>query len=81
MYDYSEYLEKMTWGHSYPEYARALCKEANVERLVLFHHLPDAADDYLDQLAEKWSSANNPSVSIAREGASVVVREPASVDT
>lgn len=71
MYDYQEYLEKMTWGHSYPEYAAAICREASVRHLVLFHHLPDASDEYLDQLSEKWSSHQNPKVTLAREGETV----------
>ena len=34
MYELSEYLVKMTWGHSYPEYAVALCEAANAKHLV-----------------------------------------------
>ncbi len=73
MYDYQEYLEKMTWGHSYPEYAAAICRAAEVEHLVLFHHLPDATDEYLDRLAEKWASHTGPTVSLAREGETLEV--------
>jgi len=73
MYDLAEYLEKMTWGHSYPEYAYALCKAAGVKHLVLFHHLPDASDAFLDALAEKWSTAESPTVSVAREGETLPV--------
>lgn len=68
MFDSVEYLEKMTWGHSYPEYAHALCRAAGVKHLVLFHHLPDASDDELDALAARWSTATAPTVSLAREG-------------
>lgn len=68
MYDLQEYLEKMTWGHSYPEYAHALCAAAGVGHLVLFHHLPDADDDYLDRMAELWAAKTGPTVSLAREG-------------
>jgi phosphoribosyl 1,2-cyclic phosphodiesterase len=75
MYDLEEYLEKMTWGHSYPEYAQAICKAAEVEHLILFHHLPDASDDALDALAEKWSAATGPRVTLAREGGTVVLSE------
>ena len=71
MYDYPEYLEKMTWGHSYPEYAVALCRAAGVKRLVLFHHLPDASDDYLDALEARWSSHEEPTVVVAKEGSTV----------
>jgi len=71
MFDYDEYLEKMTWGHSYPEYAFALCRAAGVKTLVLFHHLPDASDDSLDVLEAKWAKASNPTVILAREGETV----------
>lgn len=74
MYDRAEYLEKMTWGHSYPEYAHAICRAANVKTLVLFHHLPEADDAALDALEEKWSTVAEPRVILAREGATVPVR-------
>lgn len=73
MYDYEEYLEKMTWGHSYPEYAMALCREAGVKRLVLFHHLPDASDDDLDARAARYAHVDAPRVSLAREGQTLTV--------
>lgn len=75
MYDLEEYLEKMTWGHSYPEYANDLCRVAGVEHLVLFHHLPDAGDAALDALSEKWAGRSNPRVTVAREEASVEIPE------
>lgn len=75
MYDYTEYLEKMTWGHSYPEYAAALCGAARVGKLVLFHHLPDASDDDLDVLARRWMEHQAPKVIVAREGETLTVGE------
>ncbi|MCB9676007.1 MAG: MBL fold metallo-hydrolase [Alphaproteobacteria bacterium] len=77
MFDHDEYLEKMTWGHSYPEYADALCRAAGVKTLVLFHHLPDASDEMMDALEAKWAGASNPAVIVAREGATVEVQQPA----
>lgn len=68
MFDRDEYLEKMTWGHSFPEYADALCRAAGVETLVLFHHLPDASDDSLDALEKHWMGRSNPRVLLAKEG-------------
>ena len=68
MFSFDEYLEKMTWGHSYPEYALALCEAAKVEHLVLFHHAPDASDEDLDALAEKWADQVGPRVTLAKEG-------------
>jgi ribonuclease BN (tRNA processing enzyme) len=71
MFSLPEYLEKMTWGHSYPEYAVALCGAAGVQALYLFHHAPDASDADMDQLAEQWSTHAPMRVCVAREGMSV----------
>jgi phosphoribosyl 1,2-cyclic phosphodiesterase len=68
MFTLPEYLERMTWGHSYPEYAVAVAKEAEVRELYLFHHAPDASDSDLDALAEHWSQHTSPRVVVAREG-------------
>jgi phosphoribosyl 1,2-cyclic phosphodiesterase len=73
MYEYSEYLTKMSWGHSYPEYAEALCKEAGVGHLVLFHHSPDATDTQLNALNAHWRDRVTPRVSVAKEGCTVNV--------
>lgn len=71
MFTLPEYLERMTWGHSYPEYAVALCKEAGVGTLWLFHHAPDASDADLDALAASWEHHSEPRVRLAREGLTV----------
>ena len=73
MYSFDQYLEKMTWGHSYPEYAYRLCAAAGVKKLVLFHHAPDASDDALDTLEQKWAKATAPTVSLARQGVTMIV--------
>lgn len=77
MYDYDEYLEKMTWGHSYPEYGIALCRAAGVEHIVLFHHLPDATDEHLDARAERFAKTEGIRVTVAREGDTLTVPEKA----
>ena len=64
MYDLSEYLEKMTWGHSYPDYAYAVCRAAGVHHLVLFHHSPDRTDDELDAQVIAWADRREPTVSL-----------------
>lgn len=71
MFRFDEYIEKMTWGHAYPEYAVALCRAAGVRRLALFHHSPDASDDDLDALGARWADHRDPGVFVAREGGSV----------
>lgn len=68
MYELPEYLERMTWGHSYPEYAHGLCAAAGVGHLKLFHHAPNATDEALDARAVAWAGASQPRVSLAREG-------------
>ncbi len=75
MFSLQEYLERMTWGHSYPEYAAALCRESDVRTLYLFHHAPDASDDALDALGESWSAHLRPQVRMAREGLTVDLGE------
>lgn len=72
MFSEEEYLEKMTWGHGYPEYAAALCRAADVRTLALFHHAPDATDGELDRLADQWSGGfHGMRVILAREGGDV----------
>ena len=61
----------MTWGHSYPEYAEAVCQAANVKHLILFHHSPDATDEQLDAVASYWASSRTPRISLAKEGSTV----------
>lgn len=73
MFELSEYLEKITWGHSYPEYARGLCEAAGVRKLMLFHHSPDATDEDLDERKRAWAGVVAPLVGVAREGATVNV--------
>lgn len=71
MFSWEEYLEKMTWGHAYPEYAVRIAKAAGVKKVALFHHAPDAHDDALDILAEKWAGHVEPLVFLAKEGETV----------
>ncbi len=72
MFTESEYMEKLNWGHGYPEYSAALCRAAEVKTLALFHHSPDAEDDDLDRLSERWAGGiDGMKVILAREGADV----------
>lgn len=68
MFSEGEYLEKMTWGHAYPEYGFAIAKEARAKRLFLFHHSPDARDDYLDEVGRTWAQNSDMEVTVAVEG-------------
>jgi phosphoribosyl 1,2-cyclic phosphodiesterase len=49
MYTAEEYPGFVGWGHSTHEDAVALALEAEVERLVLFHHHPERTDEAVDR--------------------------------
>ncbi len=67
-FDQDEYHKHLSWGHAYPEYAVAVGEAARVKEVVLFHHNPDASDDVLDALGERWAAHTAPIVSLAKEG-------------
>jgi phosphoribosyl 1,2-cyclic phosphodiesterase len=48
MYRAEEYIDHVGWGHSTYEDAVELALEAEVERLVLFHHSPERSDADID---------------------------------
>ena len=68
MFSYDEYLERMTWGHAYPEYGAKMCRLMGAKKLALFHHSPDATDDELDALAAEWVEHIDPVVFLSKEG-------------
>ena len=49
MFTAQEYDAFVGWGHSTHEDAVELAIEAQVEKLVLFHHRPERTDDEVDQ--------------------------------
>jgi phosphoribosyl 1,2-cyclic phosphodiesterase len=51
-YTAQEYDHHRGWGHSTYDDALGLAIEAEVERLVLFHHKPERTDEELDQRVE-----------------------------
>jgi phosphoribosyl 1,2-cyclic phosphodiesterase len=65
----AEYEAHRGWGHSCYDDAFALAVDARVQRLVLFHHSPDRADDDLDAEVERLRSTAPPfEIIAAREG-------------
>ncbi len=55
------------WGHSTWQEGIRLCREAGVERLVIFHHDPDHDDATMDDIAGKARAAF-PGAIVASEG-------------
>ncbi len=70
-YDADEYPLRAGWGHSRAEDAVRFAIEADVRRLVLFHHLPDRSDDAVDRLLDASRTL------AAREGAALHVNAAA----
>ena len=69
MFTKEEYLQKISWGHGFPEYAVQVCNLAGVKRLQLFHHAPTATDMDLDKLGKKWANYGGQTiVKVAEEG-------------
>ena len=52
-YTADEYARHRGWGHSSYDDAVALALEGGVERLVLFHHKPERADDEIDRRTDE----------------------------
>jgi phosphoribosyl 1,2-cyclic phosphodiesterase len=52
-YTIDEYKTKLSWGHSFYEFALELAIQAGVKQLVLFHHDPMRPDRQLDDILAK----------------------------
>lgn len=66
-----ELAAKADWGHSTPEYAVEVARQAGVKMLVLFHHDPAHDDDMVDEIAQRIAelTADDPfEVIAAAEG-------------
>jgi ribonuclease BN (tRNA processing enzyme) len=65
------YEKHLGWGHSSYEYAIEAAVMANVKKLVIFHHDPNASDDDLAALEAKYKKmlkGKSPEIIMAREG-------------
>jgi phosphoribosyl 1,2-cyclic phosphodiesterase len=50
-----EYRRFPFYGHSTPDHALEICRDASVRRLVLYHHAPSHDDDQMDGIAELYA--------------------------
>jgi phosphoribosyl 1,2-cyclic phosphodiesterase len=66
-YTPEEYEKKKGWGHSTWLEGVRVAHEANVKRLILFHHDPDHTDNFLDALVHEARS-HFPNTDAAKEG-------------
>src|SRR5438067_730783 len=77
-YTDEEYRQHVGWGHSSLSSVVSLALDANVGKLVLFHHDPSHDDEMIDRVVEQARSLvlkNGKALTIegAREGAEIVL--------
>jgi phosphoribosyl 1,2-cyclic phosphodiesterase/ActR/RegA family two-component response regulator len=82
-YTDDEYAKHIGWGHSSLSSVVALALDADVHKLLLFHHDPSHDDQVLDKMAEcaralVRKSGKSLEVGPAREGAEISIALPAS---
>jgi phosphoribosyl 1,2-cyclic phosphodiesterase len=78
-YTDDEYPHHVGWGHSGMNDALTFARRVDAKRVLLFHHDPLHADDYLDRLGahaqQRWSELGGDAVTVAMgmEGGQVEV--------
>jgi len=75
-YTDEEYERHVGWGHSSLSSVVQLALDANVKRVLLFHHDPSHDDDMIDQMVEQARSMVSKSgkamvIEGAREGVEI----------
>lgn len=59
-YSRKMYDKRRGWGHSCAEFLAAVVAQANVKRLLLFHHDPDSNDESIQAIHEEFLAALPP---------------------
>src|SRR5438046_9855602 len=77
-YTDGEYAKHIGWGHSSLSSVVSLGLDANVGKLLLFHHDPNHDDEMIDQMVEHAralvkKSGRSLEVEAAREGAEILL--------
>ena len=77
-YTEEEYVKHVGWGHSSVQSVVSLALEANVGKLILFHHDPNHDDQMIDKMVEHarafvTKSGKSLEVDAAREGAEILL--------
>jgi phosphoribosyl 1,2-cyclic phosphodiesterase len=81
-YTDEEYKKHVGWGHSSLSSVVLLALDANVKRVLLFHHDPSHDDDMIDRMLEQArelvrKSGKTMVIEGAREGAEILLESPA----
>jgi ribonuclease BN (tRNA processing enzyme) len=76
----AEFAEKFDWGHCTADYAVEVARQAEVGRLVMFHHDPARTDDQLDADAQRYARLSRElgldEIICANEGLSLEIAAP-----
>lgn len=75
-----EYARYPHFGHSTPDHALALCRDAGVRRLILYHHAPSHTDDIMDGVEADYrfrGSSLGIDVEVARERSTFIAQDGA----
>jgi phosphoribosyl 1,2-cyclic phosphodiesterase/CheY-like chemotaxis protein len=77
-YTDEEYTDHIGWGHSSLSSVVSLALDANVGRLLLFHHDPNHDDEVIDKMVERArelvaNSGKPLEIEAAREGAEILL--------
>jgi phosphoribosyl 1,2-cyclic phosphodiesterase len=79
MYTDEEYPAHRGWGHSSFEQSLRLAEEAEVKKLLLFHHDPERSDDEIDAIVDRLREGavgrSSTEVSAAAEGLEFTLEE------
>jgi phosphoribosyl 1,2-cyclic phosphodiesterase/CheY-like chemotaxis protein len=83
-YTEEEYAKHVGWGHSSVDSVVSLALDANVGKLVLFHHDPNHDDQMIDKMVEHARafvarSGKSLEVDAAREGAEILLEAKVAV--
>ena len=61
-------IQKMGWGHSFPEYIAMVAQEAKAKRVITTHHDPKSSDDRVVEIAEAVEEMGGVATLPAYEG-------------
>ena len=61
-------VQKLGWGHSFPEAIAEAAQAARVKRIITTHHDPDASDEHIEEIAASVEKLSGIPTVAAHEG-------------